>query len=182
MGTAEDTTITIFDSTAASTVEAITTIVTNTSASNLRTINIATSTIDFDIVVITTINSIGASDVDGGDANSNKNLPGGSCLTKGALAAIVGVSSLIGVLLIAMSIRIWRQRKRRIAALPSHFQDIGHLGSSLLGSNGPNSGPSTAGPHGAELAAEDLMRNPREEVPVYKADLSATPVPVELAG
>ncbi|KAF8462769.1 hypothetical protein BDZ91DRAFT_826743 [Kalaharituber pfeilii] len=107
---------------------------------------------------------------------------GGSGLSKGAMAAIVVVSTLVGILVIAMSIRIWLQRKQRKDAWPPHFQDLDHLGSSELGSNGPNSVSPNAGNHVPAMAVDDLLISPTEEVPVYKAELSATPVPMELAG
>ncbi|KAF8471058.1 hypothetical protein BDZ91DRAFT_791239 [Kalaharituber pfeilii] len=63
-----------------------------------------------------------------------------------------------------------------------HILKISHVGPSQLTTNGSKSAFSTAGYNIAELEVDDLLINPTEEVPVYNAELPATPVPVELAG
>ncbi|KAF8471063.1 hypothetical protein BDZ91DRAFT_760766 [Kalaharituber pfeilii] len=121
----------------------------------------------------------------GPEQYSEENYPHDGELTHGSLAAVVVVSSLVGGLVIAASIRSWRRYKQRTAALPSHLQEINHkniLDPSQLASKGPNSRPYPARRHVAELAVELQLTNRTEEVLVYNAELSATPAPVELPG
>ncbi|KAF8471068.1 hypothetical protein BDZ91DRAFT_846729 [Kalaharituber pfeilii] len=113
---------------------------------------------------------------------NNRQGGGGSGLQTGAVAAIVVTSSLIGVFLVAISIRIWRKRKQRMTVLSSRLQDNDRIGPLELASNGPDSGPLVTGYNVAELEVDDLLiSNPVRQVAVYKAELSAAPVPMELA-
>ncbi|KAF8471059.1 hypothetical protein BDZ91DRAFT_717549 [Kalaharituber pfeilii] len=69
-----------------------------------------------------------------------------------------------------------------MAALSSQLQDNDHIGSLQLASNGPDSGPWVTGYNVAELEVDDLLiSNPVQEMAVHKAELSATPIPMELA-